>query len=116
MILYLGASTAYPDLMIDFIEVRLKSGILVSLNWDYSEIMRTEKGFDAIYKGVYFDEEYAAGKLQELKDVEITYVQIYSERKGEISFSIDEMEFWDNYESLPYIPPPLAESYQVVFD
>ena len=58
MILYLQATTNVQDLIIDYIEVKLKSGKTVSLNWDESGINRSETGFDARYKGVYFDEEY----------------------------------------------------------
>ena len=58
MILYLQATTNVQDLVIDYIEVKLKSGKTASLNWDESGINRSETGFDARYKGVYFDEEY----------------------------------------------------------
>ena len=37
MILYLKAKTNLSDLSIDFIEVKLKSGKIVSLNWDETE-------------------------------------------------------------------------------
>ena len=53
MRLYLTAETSIPDLYIDYIEVLLKSGEEVSLNWDYSDIERTPSGFSARYKGVY---------------------------------------------------------------
>lgn len=52
MRLYLTAETSIPDLYIDYIEVLLKSGEEVSLNWDYSDIERTPSGFSARYKGV----------------------------------------------------------------
>ena len=41
MRLYLTAKTSIPDLFIDYIQVKLKSGEEVSLNWDYSDIERT---------------------------------------------------------------------------
>ena len=53
MRLYLTAKTSIPDLFIDYIQVKLKSGEEVSLNWDYSDIERTSSGFSARYKGVY---------------------------------------------------------------
>ena len=37
MRLYLTAKTSIPDLFIDYIQVKLKSGEEVSLNWDYSD-------------------------------------------------------------------------------
>lgn len=45
MRLYLTAKTSIPDLFIDYIQVKLKSGEEVSLNWDYSDIERTSSGF-----------------------------------------------------------------------
>lgn len=36
MILYLQATTNVQDLIIDYIEVKLKSGKTVNLNWDES--------------------------------------------------------------------------------
>ena len=38
MTLYLDARTNCSDLMVDFIEVQLSNGEVVSLNWDESEI------------------------------------------------------------------------------
>ena len=69
MRLYLTAETSIPDLYIDYIEVLLKSGEEVSLNWDYSDIDRTPSVFSAWYKGVYFDEDYAIGRIEELRDM-----------------------------------------------
>ena len=66
MILYLKAKTNLSDLSIDFIEVKLKSGKIVSLNWDETEYDNEDSVFEAKYKGVYFGEEYANGKLHEL--------------------------------------------------
>ena len=57
MTLYLDARTNCSDLMVDFIEVQLSNGEVVSLNWDESGIDRDNVGFSARYKGLYFDEE-----------------------------------------------------------
>ena len=70
--LYLEATTTIPDLFIDYIEVRLASGESASLNWDESEIYRNPDGFGAKYTGVYFGEEPANGRLDELRDMVIT--------------------------------------------
>lgn len=72
MTLYLEAKTSIPDLFIDYIEVRLTSGESASLNWDESEIYRNPDGFGAKYKGVYFGEEPANGRLDELRSMVIT--------------------------------------------
>lgn len=109
MILYLTAKTTIPDLTIDYIEVRLKSGKSVSLNWDQSEISRSPSGFDARYKGVYFGEERANGKLDELQDMVITDVGLYSESEEFLSVFISHMEFVDDARSLKFVPPTLIE-------
>ena len=83
MRLYLTAETSIPDLYIDYIEVLLKSGEEVSLNWDYSDIERTTSGFSARYKGVYFDEDYANGRIEELRDMKVTGIGVYYESKCE---------------------------------
>ena len=57
MVLYLRAESNIPDLMIDFIEVKLKSGQIISLTWDVSEFDSEDGQFEARYKGVYFDDE-----------------------------------------------------------
>ena len=77
--LYLEAKTTIPDLFIDYIEVRLASGESASLNWDESEIYRNPDGFGAKYKGVYFGEEPANGRLDELRDMVITDIGLYSD-------------------------------------
>jgi len=127
MILYLDARTNIPDVYVDFIEVRLKNGEEVSLNWDESGISRSETGFDARYKGVYFGDEYANGRLADLEGLEITDIGLYFEATGSFEFAIQEMVFEDDGESLtistPVIPPncsglevlqakPLAEQIQ----
>ena len=98
MTLYLEATTTIPDLFIDYIEVRLASGESASLNWDESEIYRNPDGFGAKYKGVYFGEEPANGRLDELRDMVITDIGLYSD-------TIPEIEFVDNGRSLEFSPP-----------
>lgn len=116
MVLYLDATTSACDLMIDFIEVRLKTGETVSLNWDYSGIERSATGFGAKYSGVYFDEEYANGQLEELQDLAISAVQLYSESVMQADFAITSMEFVDGDQSL-FIPKTvLAEQYEIYFE
>ena len=68
MTLYLTASTPVRKVFIDFIEVLLCDGRVVSLNWDESGIDWTEDGFSARYKGICFDEEYANGKMEQLQE------------------------------------------------
>ncbi len=111
MILFLNATTATKDLFVDYIEVKLCTGQTVSLNWDESEIGRTESGFTARYKGVYFDEEYANGRIKELENMKVVEVGLYSDTESEnvSSVSFDEMEFWDDEEIL------YAASYELSF-
>lgn len=104
MVLYVDATTDTVDLLIDFIEVQLKSGEVVSLNWDESGIDRTENGFSAKYKGVCFDEEYANGRIKELEGMRITEVQLHSDSNedGDFNISIDAMEFCDDEQILSF--------------
>lgn len=103
--LYLEAATTIPDLFIDYIEVRLASGESASLNWDESEIYRNPNGFGAKYKGVYFGEEPANGRLDELCDMVITDIGLYSDTIPETKITISEMEFVDNGRNLEFSPP-----------
>ena len=104
MILYLQATTNVQDLIIDYIEVKLKSGKTASLNWDESGINRSETGFDARYKGVYFDEEYANGKISELAGMKIDTVKLYSEQIKNPEITITQMLFEDGDERLDFGP------------
>lgn len=63
MFLIIKAITNVPDLVIDFVEVKLQSGKIVSLNWDRSSIDRCDEKFVGEYEDVCFDEESADGKL-----------------------------------------------------
>lgn len=98
MILYLTARTGLPDLTVDFIEVRLATGEIVSLTWDESEYGRDGGVFTAKYKGIYFGEDYANGRVKELHGMEIAQVGIYTESKeaDKAEIRITEMEFEDN--------------------
>ena len=107
MRLYLTAKTSIPDLFIDYIQVKLKSGEEVSLNWDYSDIERTSSGFSARYKGVYFDEEHANGRIDELQDMKITDIGVYYESKHEQDIKIEVMDFVDDDKQLVCTPPDL---------
>lgn len=109
MRLYLTAKTSIPDLFIDYIQVKLKSGEEVSLNWDYSDIERTPSGFSARYKGVYFDEEHANGCIEELRDMKITDIGMYYESKHEQDIKIEVMDFVDDYKQLVFSQPELIK-------
>lgn len=106
--LYLEAATTIPDLFIDYIEVRLTSGESASLNWDESEIYRNPDGFGARYKGAYFGEEPANGRLDELHDMVITDIGLYSDTVPETQITVSEMEFVDDGRSLEFSPPKIC--------
>lgn len=97
MTLYVTAVTPVSDLVIDYIEVRLKSGATVSLNWDESYVERCGDIIRAHYIGVSFNEEFAAGRLKELEGMQVEEVGMYSDEHGEGKFplSIENMEFYD---------------------
>ena len=110
MKLYISATTNCPDLMLDFIEVRLKTGELVSLNWDESEFTRNDSELTAEYKGIFFDEEDAGGRLSELKDLQVEYIKLYSDsRNMKVDLSIHEMIFEDDEETLS-----IMDAYSIV--
>lgn len=102
MVLYLKAESDIPDLMIDFIEVKLQSGQIISLTWDESEFDREDGYLDAKYKGVYFDDEYGNGRLSELKGMEVHHIEIYSECEDLSSFKLRELSFHDGEDSLAF--------------
>lgn len=106
--LYLEAATTIPDLYIDYIEVRLASGESAFLNRDESEIYRNPDGFGARYKGVYFGEEPANGRLDELRDMVVTDIGLYSDTISDPQITISEMEFVDNGRSLEFSPPKIC--------
>lgn len=97
MVLYVDVETNLPDVYIDYIEATLVTGEEISLNWDESGIQRNENGFSARYKGVYFGEEYANGRISELFGMRITQIGIYTEQDdlSSSSFTITDMKFED---------------------
>ena len=105
MVLYLKAESDIPDLMIDFIEVKLKSGQIISLTWDESEFDKENGQFEARYKGVYFDDEYGNGRLLELKGMKIQHIELYSECEDVSSFKLRELSFHDGEEGLVFSYP-----------
>lgn len=98
MDLYVKAITNVPDLTIDYIEVKLKSGKTVSLNWDRSYVSQFESdnsiGISAEYCGLSFDED-PVGDLSELEDLSVTSVGLYAENHVFADICITEMTFTD---------------------
>lgn len=102
MILYLKARANIEDILIDSIEVRLASGREVLLTWDESDISRTPFGFQARYKGVYFDEDYANGQIEELNGMQVLDVTLSSESNQYNLFFLEEMTFDDDSKILSF--------------
>lgn len=106
MDLFLKATTNVPDLILDFIEVKLKSGKTVSLNWERSNVKQFESdnssGITADYFGLYFGEEDAGDRMNELEDMRVTAVGLYSETYPVTDISIIEMTFSDGEETLTF--------------
>ena len=109
MILFLDAITQVEDLVIDYIEVGLSNETTVSLNWDTSYIDRDETWFSATYKGLYFDEEYANGRIDELQGMRIFEVGLYTETQAPATISITKMEFEDGEKRLSFTMPYQSE-------
>lgn len=98
MRLYLDAKTNFTkedDLTIDYIVVQLKNGKTVSLNWDESEFGVDGGVFSARYKGVYFGDEYANGRIDELEGMKIAEIGFYADSAKPLNFIITEMLFED---------------------
>ncbi len=96
MNLYLKVKTNVEDVVVDSIDVRLASGKEIRLTWDESDINRTAFGFQARCKGVYFDEEYANGRLKELCEMQILDITLSSESKVYSLFFVEQIEIEDN--------------------
>jgi len=108
MRLYLDAETNFTnrdDLSIDYIEVQLKNGETVSLNWDESDFGIEDGVFSARYKGVYFDEDYANGRIEELLGMKVTDVGFYTESNKPLDFIITNMLFEDGEAELSVAYP-----------
>lgn len=109
MTLYLDARTNCSDLLIDFIELQLANGEVVSLNWDESRICRDDAGFSAQYKGLYLGEERANGRVNDLRKMKIRKIQAHTELDIPVIFQIDKMLFVDAEEELLFKSPSYEE-------
>ncbi len=105
MILCLEAKTDFNGLTIGFIEIKLSSGKLVSLTWDESESGIIDSIFTARYRGVYFGEDYANGRISELNNICIESVEIYTESGKGSYFEIESLLFEDGLEELKIEKP-----------
>ena len=119
MKLYLSVDTDIEDLEIDYIEVKLVTGETVMVDWDESDIARRDDGFDASYKNVYFDEEYADGKLSSLLGMQIEYINLFTESDSDSDIVITDMTFEDEGEQytpehlLPYVISDSEEEFDI---
>lgn len=104
MKLKLNALTNVKDLIIEYIEIRLVTDEIISFNWDESDISRNENGFSARYKGVYFNELYANGRINELFGMKIAEVGVYTESEDK-GITITEMLFEDGDNALLFSAP-----------
>ncbi|MCR1984850.1 hypothetical protein NSB24_01200 [Blautia coccoides] len=57
MLLEIQATADIDDVVIESIEMNTPEGTIL-VDWDSSEILRTNSGFEALYRGVYFNGEY----------------------------------------------------------
>ena len=100
MVLCVNVRTKIKDLVIEYIEVVLKNGEYVNLNWDCSEIEREDDGFSAFYRGVYFGEEKAKDCISRLEDLSIACIGLYSEEKRAWDIHLDQLDFDDSGKNL----------------
>lgn len=78
MIMYLQVQTDVRDLRVDVIKFNLKSGEEVTVDWDSSSIARDDDGFVGRYKGVYFNDKYANGRLDDIDKPKVSSVRVSS--------------------------------------
>ncbi len=105
MILFVSATTNCPDLFIDYIEVKLKTGECVSLNWDESDIDRDGDSYETRYKAVSFGDKYANGRLAELDEMKVVGIQMFSETMDKVDLVIHEMMFEDDCDTMIFREP-----------
>ena len=103
MRLYLTAKTEMKDLVIDYIEVKLESGKTISLTWDESEFGIEDGIFTARYKGVYFDEVYGNGLIDELRDMKIEEIGTYSDNNEPVTLAVLHVTVEDELERLDFV-------------
>jgi len=94
MRLYITASTDSKEVCIDSIEFETKEGIIIVVDWDTSDIERTDSGFDARYKDVYYDDVYANGRLEEIKGAKVSLIN----SDEDVDIEIESMRFEDGNE------------------
>lgn len=109
MTLYLTGTTDVHDLFIDSIEVKLKNGKTALLSWNRCNICRTESGFEGTYWGVHLCGRPAKNQLFLMNGLTVSRVGLYFREKPICRFAIEEMEFWEDGESLYFISPYQAE-------
>lgn len=100
MRLYLTAKTEMKDLVIDYIEIKQKCGKTAVLTWDESDFGIKNGEFNARYKGVYIDDAYGNGRLEELKDMQIVDVGAYTDNDEPIAFEITHIDIEDDDDEL----------------
>lgn len=113
MEMYLKANTNINEAFIyaiDFIMVELNTGEVVSINWDESDFGIDHGIFTGRYKGIHFNEDYANGRLSELKGSRVLDVELYweGEQPDPMHFSITELIFSDGEEECEIPPDKLA--------
>ena len=116
MRLYINAKTNISDLNIDYIEVLLQSGEQVSLNWDWSDYCREKGYFTARFKGVYFGEEYANGRIEDLKSITIREIGYYTEGESgeDVQLEIEKIEV-DDYNRVCELQISYSEDFSLYY-
>ena len=72
-------TSKYSDARIDYINFGDSSEDYINVTWDSSEWWDEEDGSRHFYcKGVYFNDEYANGRIDELNDKVLIDYQLYS--------------------------------------
>ncbi len=102
MRLSMKMKTNAEDLTIEFLELQLKSGDIVTIDYDSSEYYTKDRYRMSMHKGVCMDEEYLNGRLNELEGIRVTDVGLYSEKYSSIEFELVELTFDDEGKTLTF--------------
>lgn len=101
MFLNVYACASEYNTVIEFIEIQLKDGRILTLNWDESD----NSDYERIYKGVHFSEPEESVSLEILKGMKVKHVELYSESSERLFITIDRMEFNDDSGNIAFVCP-----------
>lgn len=71
MILYIDAVSPHKFLYIDYLYLKCKDGREIGIDWDETDWAYENGAYSSRHKGVYFNDEYANGRVKEIEGAEL---------------------------------------------